>query len=337
MAAFGFEYPWVLAGLLSLPAAMLLRRHLGRVDVLSVPYASAWQPRGAAPPRSAWIVLIYTAMVLLDVAAARPQYIHQEREVAARGYDLMLAVDLSTSMLAEDYAGPNGSINRLEAIRPIIKAFVAGRPADRIGVVVFAGRAYTLSPPTTDHRWLQKQLSALKIGEMEDGTAIGDGLGIALTHLETHSDDPAVGSFIVLLTDGANTGGVLTPPQSTLIAQHRKIPIFTIGAGRDGLVPYPVFDNGGHRTGTRQLPFGTDEESLRIIARTTGGEYFRADDVAAVQRAFADIDRAEKAQFHGNIVWSTRELFYLPLLPALALLLCVQWRGREAVPAMAAS
>jgi Ca-activated chloride channel family protein len=338
MTLLGFEYPWILAGLLLLPTVMLLRRYLGRVDVLLVPYASVWQPRCAVPRRDNWVSLAYTALVLLNIAAARPQYTHEQHEVTSRGYDLVLAVDLSTSMLAEDYGGSHGAINRLEAIRPIIKAFVAGRPADRIAVVVFAGRAYTLSPLTTDHGWLQKQLSSLKIGEIEDGTAIGDGIGIALTHLESHGDDPAVGSFIVLLTDGANTGGLLTPPQATLIAQHRKIPIFTIGAGRDGLVPYPVFDSAGHRTGTRRLPFGTDEESLRTIARATGGEYFKADDVAAVQSAFADIDRAEKTRFRSRTVVATHELFYLALLPAVALLLYLQWRGGgRPLPAVVAS
>jgi Ca-activated chloride channel family protein len=322
MNAYRFENPGILFALLLIPALVFWRRRRGWTPLYLVPYAAAWtsnQGRGNAVRR---IVGVYAALALLIIGAARPQRIDDRQEAISRGYDLMLAVDLSTSMLAEDYVGPKGPINRLDAIRPVMQAFIAGRTGDRIGVVAFAGRAYTLSPLTTDHRWLQQQVADLKIGAIEDGTAIGDGLGIALTHLEAgRPEERAVGAFVVLLTDGANTGGVLTPPQATAIARHRRVPVYTIGAGRDGLVPYPVFDNSGRRSGTRQLPFGTDEDTLRTIAAATGGRYFKADDAAAVRSAFTAIDAAQKTRFRAKTFLVTTELFAWPVLAALACLL----------------
>jgi Ca-activated chloride channel homolog len=322
MNACRFDNPWMLFALVLIPALMIWRRRRGRTPLYLVPYAAAWVPHAGRRNEPQWIAGVYAALALLIIAAARPQRIDDRQEVISRGYDLMLVVDLSTSMLAEDYSGPNGPVSRLEAIRPLIRAFIAGRAGDRIGVVAFAGRAYTLSPLTTDHRWLQRQVSDLKIGAIEDGTAIGDGLGIALTHLEgSRRDERAVGAFIVLLTDGANTGGILTPPQATAIAHHRHVPVYTIGAGRDGLVPYPVFDNSGRRSGTRQLPFSTDEASLRTIAAATGGRYFKADDAAALGSAFAAIDLAEKTRFRAKTYLSATELFAWAVLPALACML----------------
>jgi Ca-activated chloride channel family protein len=322
MNAYRFDNAWILFALVLIPALMIWRRRRGRTPLYLVPYAAAWMPHEGRGTAVRWIVGVYAALALLIIAAARPQRIDDRQEPISRGYDLMLVVDLSTSMLAEDYAGPKGPINRLEAIRPVIQAFIADRPGDRIGVVAFAGRAYTLSPLTTDHRWLQKQVGDLKIGAIEDGTAIGDGLGIALTHLEgDRRDERAVGAFIVLLTDGANTGGMLTPPQATAIAHHRGIPVYTVGAGRDGLVPYPVFDSGGRRTGTRQLPFGTDEEALRTIAAATGGRYFKADDAPALGSAFVAINASQKTRFRAKTYLVTTELFAWAVLPALACLL----------------
>jgi Ca-activated chloride channel homolog len=322
MNAYRFENPWILLAVLAIPALMVWRRRRGWTPLYLVPYAAAWMPKASPGKGTRQIAGVYAALALLTIAAARPQQIDDRQEAILRGYDLMIVVDLSTSMLAEDYAGPKGSINRLEAIRPVIQAFIAGRSGDRIGAVAFAGHAYTLSPLTTDHRWLQKQVGDLKIGAIEDGTAIGDGLGVALAHLEgSRHDEPAVGAFIVLLTDGANTGGILTPPQATSIAHHRHVPIYTIGAGRDGLVPYPVFDNNGRRSGTRQLPFGTDVQSLRTIAAATGGRYFKADDATALSSAFTAIDAAQKTRFRAKTYLVTSELFAWAALPALACLL----------------
>ncbi len=298
---------------------------LGASLSLLVPYAAAWRPRRSAPRRDWRMIAIYAGIGLLAIAAARPQYADERHEVVSRGYDLMLAVDLSSSMLAEDYSGPAGPINRLQAIRPVLQAFITRRPSDRIGVVLFAGRAYTLAPLTTTHRWLDTQLKELKVGVIEDGTAIGDALGISLTNLEaSRGTSSGVGGFIILLTDGANTSGTLNPPQATAIARYRRIPIYTIGTGRNGMVPYPVFDAAGRRIGTQPRPSSLDVEALKTISAQTGGRYFEATDAKAVSAAFASIDEARKTETQTRSYAIVTELFAWAALPALALLL---WAG----------
>lgn len=325
MSGFGFASPWALAALAVIPAVLAWRRWRGRTPVWLVPYAARWTGRAAAPPGAAWrMAALCLALALLVVAAARPQRADQREEVVSRGYDLMLAIDLSTSMLAEDYAGPDGPISRLDAVRPVIRRFITKRPDDRIGVVVFAARAYTLAPPTTDHAWLDGRVAALRIGMLEDGTAIGDGLGIALAGLEAArpgAAEDAAGQFVILLTDGANTSGTLTPPQSTALARHRGVPVYTVGAGRNGMVPFPVFDDDGRRTGTRMFPSSLDIEALRTISAETGGRFLPAGDVAALEAAFRDIASARKAEFRVRTRLVTTELFPWALGPALALLL----------------
>src|SRR5512140_1123734 len=184
---------WLLA-LLLIPVLIWVRGRRG-APVLIVPFAAAWH-RPSILPASRWPALLaMTGLVLL-----------------------ILAIDLSGSMLAEDYERDGERINRLQAIKPVIQAFINQRTSDRIGVVVFSGRAYTLAPLTFDHDWLARQIGRLKIGMIEDGTAIGDGLGIALTRLEQagrEDNNRRKGAFIVLLTDGANNRGLLTPEQAT--------------------------------------------------------------------------------------------------------------------------
>lgn len=326
MTGFRFEQPLLLLALLLLPGLFFWRRRRGRAPVWLVPYAASWVAASSIRSRRWTIALLYTALALLTGAAARPQRMDSHEQIVSRGYDLMLAVDLSTSMLAEDYRGPRGSLNRLEAIRPILKAFITNRPHDRIGVVLFAGRAFTLAPLSTDHHWLERQVSDIKIGLIEDGTAIGDGLGIALTNLESsHGTEPSVGAFVILLTDGANTSGSLAPPQATAIARHRRIPVYTIGAGRNGMVPFPVFDSAGRRVGTREQPSSIDVEALRTISAETGGRYFDAGSRETAAAAFAAIDRAKKTEFRVKTKVKITELYPYLAVPALVCLLLASW------------
>jgi Ca-activated chloride channel family protein len=312
---------WFLA-LAALPLIFWLRGRR-RVPVLLVPFAAAWHRASLAAP-SRWPVgLAFTGLVLLIVALARPQKIEDKREVHSQGYDIVLCIDLSGSMLAEDYVRDGERINRLQAIKPIIQAFIDKRPADRIGVVLFSGRAYTMAPLTFDHDWLSKQLERIRIGMIEDGTAIGDGLGIALTRLEQAKRESAgkrQGAFIVLLTDGANNRGALSPQQATELAKSRGIPVYTIGAGQDGLVPYPVFDDHGRRISTRRIPADLDEGALREIAAATGGKFFRAFDIDTAENAFKAIDKAQKIEFQAKSYLLTTELFGWLAAPGLALL-----------------
>ncbi|CAM2834293.1 VWA domain-containing protein [Rariglobus hedericola] len=313
---------WLLA-LLLIPGVMWFRRRRS-VPVLLVPFAAAWH-RPSLASTSRWPAgLAVLGLVLLIVALARPQRVEDKREIRTEGYDIMLAIDLSGSMLAEDYEKGDVRINRLEAIKPVIKAFITQRPSDRIGIVVFSGRAYTLAPLTFDHDWLARQVERLKIGLIEDGTAIGDGLGLALTRLEQAAREQAgrrQGAFAVLLTDGANNRGALTPMQSAAVAKSRGIPVYTIGAGRDGIVPFPVFDQQGERIGYRRVTSDLDQSTLIEIANLTGGRSYRADDSKTIESAFKAIDRAQKIEFQAKSYLITTELFVWLAAPGLACLL----------------
>lgn len=296
-AGFRFASPWWLAGLAALPLAAWLRQR-GRLPVLLVPFAAAWH-RPSALGASRWPALLAGAGVaLLPFALARPQFTESHREVRHEGYDIMLCIDLSSSMLSQDYVRDGRRINRLEAIRPVIKAFVERRPDDRIGVVLFAAKAYTLAPLTLDHEWLARQLDRVQIGLIEDSTAIGDGLGVALTRLEQPDRENGGrrrGAFIVLLTDGSNNAGSLLPAQAAAIAQARGIPIYAIGAGEAGMMSSDL-----------------DEGALRELADSSGGHFFRAADTDTIESAFRDIDQTRKIEFQARTYLTTTELFAWP-------------------------
>jgi len=314
--------PWWLLALLILPALMWVRGRRG-APVLVVPFAAAWH-RPSIISSSRWAIgLAVIGLTLLIVALARPQIVEDKREVKQQGYDLMLSIDLSGSMLAEDYERDGERINRLQAIKPVIQAFIHQRVNDRIGLVVFSGRSYTLAPLTFDHDWLERQVERLKIGMIEDGTAIGDGLGVALTRLEQAKREEGSqrkGAFVVLMTDGANNRGVLTPEQATGIAKSRGIPVYTIGAGKDGLVPFPVFDDNGKKIGYSRRISDLDEGQLRTMSDATGGKFFRAFDNDTIEKAFAAIDAAQKIEFQAKSYLLTTELFAYFAVPGAVLL-----------------
>ncbi len=338
MKDFVLHDPYWLLALLAIPGAFWLRSRRG-VPVVLVPFAAAWH-RTSLANLSRWPTgLACVGLVLLGLALARPQKVEDKREVRSQGYDIMLCIDLSGSMLAEDYEKDGDRINRLQAIKPVIQAFINDRPADRIGIVVFSGRAYTLAPLTFDHDWLAKQTERLKIGLIEDGTAIGDGLGIALTRLDQakrESGGRRQGAFIVLLTDGANNRGALTPQQATDLAKARGVPVYTIGAGKDGMVPFPIFDDQGRKIGYRHIMADLDEGALRDIASATGGQFFRAAETDTVESAFKAIDHAQKIEFQAKSYLISTELFPWVAIPGAVLLLLagllVRSPGRARTP-----
>jgi len=315
--------PWWLLALLALPLIVWGRGRRG-APVFVVPFAAAWH-KPSLIPTSRWpAVFAGIGLVLLVIALARPQIIEDKREVKQQGYDLMLAIDLSGSMLAEDYERGGDRINRLQAIRPVIQAFIRQRTSDRIGMVVFSGRAYTLAPLTSDHEWLERQVGRLKLGLIEDGTAIGDGLGVALTRLEQAGREEGhkrKGAFVVLLTDGANNRGLLSPEQAADIAKSRNVPVYTIGVGREGLVRMPVLDEQtGRLLGYRRVISDLDEGALIHIADETGAKFFRAMDSDTIEKTFAAIDRAQKIEFQAKSYLLTTELFAWFASPGAALL-----------------
>jgi Ca-activated chloride channel homolog len=312
MSRFVLHDPLWLLALLVLPVLAWLRGRR-RVPVLLVPFAAAWHRPSLAAPSRLPVVLAFAGLTLLIGALARPQRVEDKREVRSEGYDIMLAIDLSTSMRAEDFERDGERINRLQAIKPVIQAFIDKRPTDRIGIVLFSGRAYTMAPLTFDHDWLARQLSRVRIGMIEDGTAIGDGLGVSLTRLEQAKRDSGgkrMGAFVVLLTDGANNRGALQPQQAAELAKSRGVPVYTIGAGKEGYVPVPVFDDSNRKLGYRRMLSDVDEPALRQIAETTGGKFFRVADTGTVESAFKAIDRAQKIEFQAKSFLLTTELFW---------------------------
>jgi Ca-activated chloride channel family protein len=304
---------------LSLLFVAWLRRRSGQ-RVLVVPFASQWAGEAGARSRAP-AVLLALGLALLCLALARPQRLDRSREVKQKGYDIVLAVDLSGSMLAEDYEQEGRRANRLQAIQPIVEAFIARRPSDRIGVVAFGGRAYTLSPLTFDHDWLRRQLARLRVGLIEDGTAVGDALALAVSRLDQRGREDSgrrLGGFVVLLTDGASNAGALSPEAAAGLAQARGIPVYTIGAGHEGPVPMPVFDEENRKIGYERVLSDLDEASLRGIARTTGGRYFRAADAETVDAAFAAIDSERKIEFDAKSRARAQDLYAFAAAPGLA-------------------
>lgn len=321
MLGWVFQDPWWFAALLALPAIALLRRWR-RVSVLVVPFAADWH-RPVPVAATSWpAALAYVGCALLVFALARPQSVEEKRETRRQGYDIVLAIDLSGSMLAEDFEIGGRGVNRLQAVKPVLEAFINQRTNDRIGIVVFAGRAYTLAPLTFDHDWLRRQTGRLSVGLLEDGTAIGDAVGVALSRLEQgrkESGGPREGAFVVLLTDGANNAGALDPRETIRLASTRGVKVYTIGAGREGLVtmPVPTADGGVIR---RRMMSDLDEVLLREMAEKTGGRFFRAEDSRTIASAFTAIDRAQKSEFEARAMRVTAELFPWFAIPGLACL-----------------
>jgi Ca-activated chloride channel family protein len=293
---------WLLA-LLFIPLMVWLRQRR-RMPVLLVPFAAAWHRPSIASISRLPITLAGAGLALLVCGLARPQRIDGKHIVRSQGYDIMLCLDLSGSMQTPDYEKDGQALTRLQAIKPVIQAFIDRRPDDRIGVVVFAKSAYTLAPLTTDHPWLARQVERIRIGIIDpERTAIGDGLGLALTRLDQPSrieQGQRKGAFLILMTDGGNNSGSLEPKQAAAIAQARGIPLYTIGAGHDD---------------------DLDESMLIDIADLTHGKYFRAADTDTIDNAFKAIDRAQKIEFQAESRLITSELFPWFAAPAAALLL----------------
>jgi Ca-activated chloride channel family protein len=252
--------------------------------------------------------LIVSAVFLLIIALARPQVGMKEFLVRQEGVDILLTLDVSTSMLAEDFARGQ---NRLDSVKKVTREFIAKRPNDRIGMVIFAGRPYILSPLTWDHDWCKQRLAETKIGMIEDSTAIGSALATAVNRLR---ESQAKSKVIILLTDGSNNAGGIQPQTAAEAAHTLGITIYTIGAGSKGLVPYPVVDSFGNKR-YQQVQIDLDENLLKKIAQTTHGEYFRATDSQSLQQIFQRINRMQK-----TVIKMPKYLDYKDLYPYLLLL-----------------
>ncbi|MDE6446444.1 MAG: VWA domain-containing protein [Alistipes sp.] len=254
-----------------------------------------------------------TALGLLIVALARPQAIEEYSNTSAEGIDIVLALDVSTSMLARDFKP-----DRITAGKEVAGAFIADRTGDRIGLVAFAGEAYTQSPLTTDQGTLQTMLQRIRCGVIEDGTAIGHGLATAINRLR---ESEAKSKVIILLTDGVNNRGEMAPLMAAEIARTQGIRVYTIGVGTQGMAPYPAYDIYGTPVGgTVMMKVEIDEKTLRSIAETTGGRYFRATDKDKLKAIYDEINRLEKSKVEVTEHVSYHELFLAWLLWGIGLL-----------------
>ncbi len=258
-------------------------------------------------------VLRCIALAALIVALARPQSAEHDTRTDAEGIDIVLALDISGSMLARDFKP-----DRITAAKEVAGSFVADRYGDRIGLVVFAGEAFTQSPLTTDQSSLQTLLSRVRSGVIEDGTAIGNGLATAINRLR---ESDAKSKVVILLTDGVNNRGEIAPLTAAAIAHDYGIKVYTIGVGTMGEAPYPVFDQRGNFVQTVDMKVEIDEEILRKIARQTGGEYFRATDKQTLQSIYDQINRMEKSRVEVSEFTILHEEYLVWVLAALAALL----------------
>ena len=259
------------------------------------------------------IALRAVALALIIIASARPQSVEHETKINTEGIDIVLAVDISGSMLARDFQP-----DRLSAAKEVAAQFVAARQGDRIGLVVFAGEAFTQTPLTTDQTSLQTLLGRLRSGVVEDGTAIGNGLATAVNRLRESDSKSKV---IILLTDGVNNRGQIAPLTVADIAKEQGIKVYTIGVGRNGTAPYPVFDSRGREAYTVDMKVEIDEKMLGEIAEKTGGEYFRATDKTSLARIYEQINSMEKSKIEKVELTHTNEEYLIYVLWAITLLL----------------
>lgn len=263
------------------------------------------------------IVLRSSAIALFVIALARPQYGNEQTKVKTEGIDIVLAVDVSGSMLAEDFEIGGRRYNRLYVIKQVVKDFIQKRTNDRLGLVVFAGRAYTQCPMTLDYGMLLQFLEKVEIGMVEDGTAIGSGIGSSVDRLK---NTKAKSKVVILLTDGRNNAGEIDPFTAAEIAKTLGIKVYTIGAGTKGLAPFPAIDLFGN-TVMRQVKIDIDDDALREIAKITDGKYYRATDTESLKEIYRQIDKLEKTESEVTQYTEYSELFHYFLFPAFGLLL----------------
>ncbi len=250
------------------------------------------------------------AVLILIIVLARPQTTDRFQDVSTEGIDIILALDISGSMLARDFKP-----DRLEASKNVATEFISGRPYDRIGLVVFSGESFTQCPLTTDHAVLINLLREIESGMIEDGTAIGMGLANAVNRIK---DSEAKSKVIILLTDGVNNRGEVAPATAAGIAKTFGVRVYTIGVGTRGNAPYPVQTPFG--TQYQNMPVEIDEAILKEIAQKTGGRYFRATDNDKLVQVYGEIDKLEKSKIDVRQFTRKEEKYLIPAIIAFCLI-----------------
>lgn len=290
----GFRDPWFFLLLLLIPLMVYrhFRRRDGMVRFSSIDSMKHIKRSWALWARHGLLALQCITIILLVIALARPQIGKSETRLTTEGIDIILAVDVSGSMQAEDFQINGEHHNRLYVVKEVVRDFIKARQNDRIGIVTFAARPYTLCPLTLDYGWLIQQLDRAEIGMIEDGTAIGSAIATSVNRLRTST---AKSKVIILLTDGRNNTGQIDPVTAADAAGVLNVKIYTIGAGTKGLAPFPFKDFFGNKV-YQQVKIEIDDETLTRIARKTGGIYFRATDTDSLRETYIQIDSMEKTK-----------------------------------------
>ncbi|MBI1227848.1 MAG: VWA domain-containing protein [Bacteroidetes bacterium] len=303
---FSFQQPWFFLLLLLLPLVVWLRNRRGQAQEASVKMptleAAAGMKSWKADLQKLLPLLRALAFIALVVAMARPQLTLKKEDIKAEGIDIFLAIDLSSSMLAQDFQP-----DRLEVCKRVAAEFVEKRQYDRIGLAVFSGEAFTQCPLTTDHRVLTDFIEGLRCGILEDGTAIGMGLATAVNRIK---DSPSKSKVVILLTDGVNNAGYVKPLTAAEIAKEFGVKVYTIGVGQEGTAVSPISRriDGSYVMGMARVEI--DEELLKQISDMTGGKYFRATTARSLERIYDEIDRLEKTEIEVTSVKRYSEEFY---------------------------
>ena len=317
MSGLEFASSYFLYGLIIIPLLVVWYIFAGRKNQAYVKFSDTSFFNGM--PRS-WriyarhilFVIEMCALALLIIALARPQSSSKSQKINVEGIDIVLTIDLSSSMLAQDLKP-----DRLEAAKNISADFVKGRPEDRMGLVVFASETFTQVPLTTDHGMLLNMMKDMKCGMLEDGTAIGDGLASSVSRLK---DSEAISKVVILLTDGDNNAGSIDPATAAEMAKLFGIRVYTIGVGTRGTAPYPVQTPfGGIQY--QQIPVTINEPLLQQIADETGGKYYRATSNEKFEQIYDEIDQLERSKIEINEFTRVHEEFLPFVLIGLALLL----------------
>src|SRR6516162_954592 len=316
-----FAHPYLLLLLAALPVLAWLKGRRGEPPAFI--YSSVQLVRGLlniTRTRSGGFLsaLRWLALGLFIVALAQPRLTKSETKVTASGVDIVVALDMSGSMISEDFEVRGQRVNRFNMARAVLKKFIDQRPNDRIGLVVFATEPYIATPLTLDHDFLIQNLDRLQIGAIDENrTAIGSGLSTAVNRLRELKSKSKI---VILMTDGQNNSGKIAPLTAAEAAEALKVKVYTIGVGLRGMAPMPVFF-GGQRIGERMEPVDIDEDTLQKIANRTGGKYYRADNTARFQAIYAEIDKLEKTEKEIKKFAQHKELFAWAITPGLGLVL----------------
>lgn len=318
MTYFRFQDPWLLLFLLLVPLILYFStgNRLARMRYSGVEELLELRSRLTSLLASLPVVLRCLAVVLIVVALARPQEGRKSTEILSAGVDIILAIDTSGSMRAMDFEQKGTPIDRLTAVKGVVAKFVDGREFDRMGMVVFGEEAFTQCPLTLDHSILHSFIDKLTIGIAGDATAIGSAIGIAVKRLKELTSKSKV---IVLLTDGRNNAGNITPSQAAEVAKIYGIKIYTVGMGTNQRAPFRVDTPLGPRTILRNVDL--DETALREISEITGGKFFKATDASSLQKIYATIDELEKSEVRWIDHSEFNELYPYFLVPGMFLLL----------------